>query len=736
MEEDRRVVHAWRPVQAAPVDYEPQTPPDSEENKREPLALQQLCFVYVVHHLEDFPPDSLALLPQRIRRELLLCLPAADLCPIERTAVVEGIEMNEIWGGLCERLSPGRAGGAARRLLEPLIVKLQHTASAMWKQLAPPLCTVWKELFAIIACSLLLHISPICISDFFRPVSFRQRLRLHRVASGDFLSLMQYLFCSAYLSAKQIRAYGGLSLVLCGQVIRPKRFSEYLDKCDSMTLMRYVIERCQIFPKCVFINCISSARSSLFRQLRVNEENMQALQRLLHEVRQVEFAVRTGFRMYLRAQEHIYLIVESVLSSQNPKLESLTIQAREAVVPLQFKPSCATLVKGILTDIAPLFVKIPRRTDAVSPSKPTSAIVPYHGLKKLNISTTGIWKPGGTSADTTASEYFIRIAQSQTKLESLHISRWWVWSEKSAPPMDFHSLCSLFFHSNLSYLHFHELDLPAAFVQGLIRSFLYTPSTCHMELILHSVWMYNEPICDDQFVPYRDSAVLNPEDEYSGLEHKTLRLVSMYISNPFITWLSTLKFICLKELELTDLQYDFDMKPGGILGALGRHSSCQIANVDVSSHTVDCPKEGLEVLLQHSSVNTLNLVGAKKDLLESLASGLVSKPNMDSLQILSISIAQLKPEETEEIVFKDLFKAILSLPQLPSMTLDFNIGSYHQYAGAFHDAWKNYGNGKQLGKLILNASFPSDVDKHVITSLQQQMNQIAIEVDIHMQTVI
>lgn len=211
---------------------------------------------------------------------------------------------------------------------------------------------------------------------------------------GDFLSLMQYLFCSAYLSAKQIRAYGGLSLVLCGQVIRPKRFSEYLDKCDSMTLMRYVIERCQIFPKCVFINCISSARSSLFRQLRVNEENMQALQRLLHEVRQVEFAVRTGFRMYLRAQEHIYLIVESVLSSQNPKLESLTIQAREAVVPLQFKPSCATLVKGILTDIAPLFVKIPRRTDAVSPSKPTSAIVPYHGLKKLNISTTGIWKPG------------------------------------------------------------------------------------------------------------------------------------------------------------------------------------------------------------------------------------------------------------------------------------------------------------------------------------------------------
>ena len=736
LREDGMMVRALRRVHAAPVDYQPQAQPEQEENKKEPLALQQVCFVHVIHHLEDFPPNCLALLPQRIRRELLLCLPAADLCPIERTAVVEGIEMNEIWGGLCERLSPGRPGGAARRLLEPLIVKLQHAAPAMWKQLSDPLCTVWKELFAIITCSLLLHISPVCIADYFKPVSFRQRLRLHRVVSGDFLSLLQYLFCSAYLSAKHIRTYGGLSLVVCGQVIRPKRFAEYLDKCDSMKLMRYVIERCRLYPKCLFINCISSARSSLFRELRVNEENMQTLRKLLCEVRQVEFVIRTGFRMYLRAQEHIYLMIESVLSSQNPQLESLTIQAREAVVPLTFKPSCGTLVKGILTDIASLFVDLPRKTDTASPPCPKSSIVPYHGLKKLNISTTGIWKPGGSSADATASEYFIRIAQSQTKLESLHISRWWVWSEKSAPPMDFNSLCSLFFHSNLSYLHFHELDLPAAFVQGLIRTFLYVSSTSHRELILHSVWMYDEPISDDQLVPYRDNTVPNPEDEYSGLEHKTLRLVSMYISNPFITWLSTLKFVCLKELELTDLQYDSDMKPGGILGALGRHSSCQIANVDVSSHTVDCPKEGLEVLLQHSSVNTLNLVGAKKDLLESLACGLVSKPTMDSLQILSISIAQLKPEETEEILFKDLFKAILSLSQLPSMTLDFSIGGYHQYAAVFHDAWKSYGNGKQLGKLILNAVFPSDVDEQVIVSLRQQMNQIAVEVDIRTQTVI
>ena len=719
------------------MDDDPQTPVP-EENKKEPISLQQLCFVHVILHLEDFPPDSLALLPRRIRRELLFCLPAADLFPIERTSVVEGIEMNEIWGKLCERLSPGKPGGTARRLLEPLIMKLQHAGPTMWKQLADPLCTVWKELFAIITCSLLLHISPICISDYFKPVSFRQRLRLHRVVTGDFASVLQYLFCSAYLSAKYIRAYGGLSLVVCGQVVKPKRFVEYLDKCDGMKLLRYVIERCRMYPKCLFINCTSSARSSLFREIRANEENVRFLQKLLCEVQQVEFVVRAGFRMYARAQEHIYLMIRSILSSPNPQLESLTIQAREAVVPPTFKPTCGTLVKGILTDIAALFGDFPPRTNPVAPSVPTSSrpIVPYHGLKKLNISTTGIWKPGSTSADATASEYFIRIAQSQAKLESLHISRWWVWSEKSAPPMDFNSLCSLFFHSSLSYLHFHELDLPAAFVQGLIRTFLYSSVSHSMELILHSVWMYNEPISDDKLVPYWDGVIPNPDDDHSGLKHKTLRLVSMYISNPFITWLSTLQFIRLKELELTDLQYDSDMKPGGILGALGRHSNCQITNVEVSSHTVDCPKEGLDTLLQHSSVNTLNLVGAKKDLLESLARGLVSKSTVDSLQTLSISIAQLKPEEMEEIYFKDLFKAIISLSQLPSMTLDFSIGSHHQYAAAFHDVWKSHGNGKQLGKLILTAVFPADVGEQAMSSLRQQMNQIAVEVDIHMHTIV
>ena len=66
------------------------------------LSLVDQCFLYVILNLEEFPPNYLALLPRQIRKELLLSLPMVDICNLEETAVVEGIEMNDVWQSVRE----------------------------------------------------------------------------------------------------------------------------------------------------------------------------------------------------------------------------------------------------------------------------------------------------------------------------------------------------------------------------------------------------------------------------------------------------------------------------------------------------------------------------------------------------------------------------------------------------------------------------------------------------------
>ena len=68
---------------------------DSKSYLVEPLAQQCLCFV--VMHLEEFPTDYLSLLPLPMRREMLRALPIADVCHLEETSFIKGLDMTEYW---------------------------------------------------------------------------------------------------------------------------------------------------------------------------------------------------------------------------------------------------------------------------------------------------------------------------------------------------------------------------------------------------------------------------------------------------------------------------------------------------------------------------------------------------------------------------------------------------------------------------------------------------------------
>ncbi len=74
----------------------------------EPLSLEDQCLLHLVCHLEEYPPETLALLPLHLRHRLLVNLPAADVC---QPAVSAGIDMEHHLKGCNSYTLPLPQGG-------------------------------------------------------------------------------------------------------------------------------------------------------------------------------------------------------------------------------------------------------------------------------------------------------------------------------------------------------------------------------------------------------------------------------------------------------------------------------------------------------------------------------------------------------------------------------------------------------------------------------------------------
>ena len=73
-----------------------------------PLRLQTCCFRKLICDLETFPFESLALLPLKLRHELIKNLPAVDVCQLEQSSFVEGLDMEDVWATISEKCWLGK----------------------------------------------------------------------------------------------------------------------------------------------------------------------------------------------------------------------------------------------------------------------------------------------------------------------------------------------------------------------------------------------------------------------------------------------------------------------------------------------------------------------------------------------------------------------------------------------------------------------------------------------------
>ncbi len=70
------------------------------------VSLQDECLWYIIVNIQQFSPEALSLLPQAMRYKLLLNLPVVDVCQLESTCVMKGIDTETLWESLCAHRLP------------------------------------------------------------------------------------------------------------------------------------------------------------------------------------------------------------------------------------------------------------------------------------------------------------------------------------------------------------------------------------------------------------------------------------------------------------------------------------------------------------------------------------------------------------------------------------------------------------------------------------------------------
>jgi len=94
-----------------------------------PAPLQLQCLLYLVGHLDEITSTAIGLLPHHIRHELLLLLPAVDVCQLEGISVTADLPMDEIW----ETLYHDRIAMNMRNAIHDSLYKFGITFSS-WKE--------------------------------------------------------------------------------------------------------------------------------------------------------------------------------------------------------------------------------------------------------------------------------------------------------------------------------------------------------------------------------------------------------------------------------------------------------------------------------------------------------------------------------------------------------------------------------------------------------------------------
>ncbi len=655
-------------------------------------ALEESCFDHIIKTIEEYPADTLALLPAKIRFGILVNLPVVDVCRLEETLFVSGLDMAAAW----EQLYKEYAGNIT------FYTKMERGAK--------------DSLLSLICRTVLADERP--YGYFQDKTWFGFKITENRPAHELPVDIINHLVTTKKADLPVVKGSGSMSIyypamtrhkVIKHMGIVPPG-SLYQQACESRQVMlqRYahlfspgslflcdsvaiglLTKECNYRPKKVYVSCPKFFTFLL--NAKHESTNLSFLGDLLKEVES--------------------LVIDGEKDDEDNLFESVSSEALEFVL------------SGCVPKLSTLHIYIHHCKDEILRSVAPILTSRFGNLTELIVDAT-MAAPVALNLN-----ILIRIVEHQSQLQTIKIAlneplAFLTPQKKSKKQVGGYSITS-YLHSkllSLAEICFKKASLrvvtlwldpvPEEFLQKLVSIFLTIPCSSIQTLKLKLSISDKMPFTRLQSSPL-------PVDDTLTLRYKAIEITCSHRLDPFFV-AGMFRQVKLKELVLGN----WDDCDSAILSQLARQEGFGVETVRIQPML--CRLQEYESVVQMPLMKSLHFVNCHKLCLSALASGLSKQPVNRSLIDFGLSFTD--GDKNKEFTYKDndalskFFCSLFSLPQLPQFSLSLHVAFAPEQVEMLHTCWENQGG---VTMRTLSVRIPKGVEG---STVQSKLEKMAAEV--------
>ena len=641
-----------------------------------PLSLHDQALLYIVCNLEHLKVEALKVLPEKFRHEILINLPAIDICALEEAGVAA--DSNSVWDHLCRTRIPQQRGYDVERNI---------------------MYNIYSEDWRAYYFSIIIHL----ILDNVKPDNYRNKyeLVLHM--------LLGVMDCANITNWSSYR-FTYFAPIVNDRPLIPNRHLRHLaTRRSDIRFLSFMMEICSYRPRFLYIVCDLFGESEVYKK-----HASDLLNKLLCKVEMIVFTFDYDeqldiFKCYRNGKDKNLpydapnLILKAALSHDPPALKVL-----------EFREFDAEMLGEALKIAGPLFY--------ASLGK-ASKHIPYRGLREILLSLHG-----GQCPTNELLQKLATIIKNQASLEKLLMYRFVVdKAHLGEMYLKFLSSLSPFIKkSNFRSLGLRKLTVPVEGAQNIIDAFLASPCLHRQTLTFESVSIVGKPSDDDppRKIPMHDDSV----------EFKNVEFYSTEFPTNFFKWVLGHPHIWLYRFQMANCKFQepprstYHGRVENVLHLCAEHNDFKVHHLDLCNikppHCRTSRKD-FEVLLSNPNLGGISFRGCSfghHGLLPDLTAGLRKQLKVGNLLSFSLVDNEFGLVPLEEL--QEFFDVLFAMPQIERGDLNLSHSEFDvEHFRMMYDTWKRQSKGKPFKMMsCLGQGFPKH-DKE----LSSKIEEIAVE---------
>ena len=620
--------------------------------------LQTQIFLNLIAKLEDYSANYLWLLPLRLREELLLNLPIADVCNLEQTRFVDGLDMDRVWVTLTQERIP-------RKLLQLQVSPVSRRVAS------------YKEFYMEVLSLVILNRT--MASSLGHHSHYHLALDLMFSVRGC-LGIKHW---SKFLRDNTIWARyfrPGFQVDRDDSVIPKNRYLFYYSRGISDTdLVHLLVNKCHYYPAQVNI-----LTTDFILDVRQNEKMCPTVLKLFREF--TRKANTLWFRiqddeLYTRRSVNAFLFTTTeILDRNNCHLQNLCIQA----------PNMRSLENHVVA-IAPYFSPPETFGTFQAPALLHSS---YTNLRELAL----IVGSGHGRCSPYLYKAIAAMIHHQLKLEVVMFSGFDLTLQPYSSNLKkiVWALLQHIRHPSFEVLHFSCLSVSFAMLQLFTEAFLTSQPKGRQLLHLSSVDIQepNRPFYSTETM----SQPLIMHKECITFKH--LRISHVQLSPPVLSWLfSPSHHFQFNTLEL----HAVEVQDKPLLGTIARHPNLAVENLYISSlvlpHSL-ATAEDLHLLLTKDRLKTLAICSCNlgpSHVLQDLTYALKKRSPRRHTKLQVLALLDNKIGRETDTAIEQFFGALFILPYLQNLAMDIRENELKpRHFSLLCGAWRRYSQSRRL----------------------------------------